>query len=48
MNDVLRALSCDLLIVEQWGLLDELERPNCPVVVDLHGSLPPKNSLNKV
>ena len=39
MNDVLRALSCDLLIVEQWGLLDELERPNCPVVVDLHGSL---------
>lgn len=39
MNEVLSSLSCDLLVVEQWGLIDELERPNCPVIVDLHGSL---------
>ena len=39
LNEVLQTLPCELLIVEQWGLLDELERPNCPVVVDLHGSL---------
>ena len=39
MNEVLQTLPCDLLVVEQWGLLDELQRPNCPVIVDLHGSL---------
>ena len=39
MNEVLSSLSCDLLVVEQWGLLDELDCPDYPVVVDLHGSL---------
>ncbi len=39
MNDILRNLACDLLVVEQWGLLDELDRPDCPVLADLHGSL---------
>ncbi len=45
MNEVLRNLSCDLLVVEQWGLLDELQRPDCPVLVDLHGSLVFENQV---
>lgn len=39
MNEVLKRQNYDLLVVEQWGLLDELESQGCPVIVDLHGSL---------
>ena len=35
----LKGINPDLLIVEQWALLDSLPPMNCPVICDLHGSL---------
>lgn len=37
LNEFVRKKDPDILIVQHWGLLKELEYPHCPLVIDLAG-----------
>jgi len=45
LNEELRTLNPECVIVEQWGLIDELEKLDCPLICDFHGSLIWENSF---
>lgn len=45
LQDVINKAAPDVLLFEQWGLLDHLEEDGIPTVVDLHGSLILENTF---
>lgn len=43
LSDAVREIAPDLIVVEQWALLDSLPELDVPVICDLHGSLLAEN-----